>query len=213
MSSITGFIYYLQNPITGEIFYVGATECSLLMRLRTHYQHLREYERGLRKSNKRYEYLHKLRPIKATIHLLEIVIDRDRLEKQEIFHIRHFRKINPNLTNMTDGGKGKCTNKYYTENQMEDYISKISVANKNKKKPEGFAEHLSNIRLGIKNPSAKLLSPPIVCSKDGKYIDTFYYCFEINNFIGNRYAAQNVKAYIKRGGKFCYGFIWEYQTK
>ena len=71
MDTITGFIYYLQNPITGEIFYVGSTECSLKNRLRTHYQHLREYERGLRKHNKRYEYLLNLRPNKATIHLLE----------------------------------------------------------------------------------------------------------------------------------------------
>ena len=42
-----GFIYYLQNPVTGEIFYVGATETSLKNRLRTHYQHLSEALKGI----------------------------------------------------------------------------------------------------------------------------------------------------------------------
>ena len=101
------FIYYLQNPVTGEIFYVGATKISLTNRLRTHYQHLREFERGLRKSNRRYEYLLKLRPDKATIHLLEIVTDLELLDERECFYIKLMRKAYPNLTNMTDGGDRK----------------------------------------------------------------------------------------------------------
>ena len=130
MTAITGFIYYLQNPTTDEIFYVGSTECSLKNRLRTHYQHLREFERNLRKTNRRYEYLLKLRPLKATIHLLELVFTKEELEKREIFYIKHFRKINSNLTNMTDGGKGKCTSKYYTEKELEIYSLKISIDGK-----------------------------------------------------------------------------------
>jgi hypothetical protein len=79
-----GFVYYLQNPITSEIFYVGTTEISLKNRLRSHYQHLSEALNGKRKMNKRYEYLLNLKPLKATIHLLEIITEGN-LEEREIF--------------------------------------------------------------------------------------------------------------------------------
>ena len=74
-STILGFIYCLQNPITGEIFYVGCTETSLKNRLKTHYQHLKEYQNGKRNENKRYLYLEKMLPLKAEIILLEIVMN------------------------------------------------------------------------------------------------------------------------------------------
>ena len=124
-----GFIYYLQNPTTGEIFYIGSTQTSLLSRLRTHYQHLREFERGLRNTNKRYVYLQNLKPLKATIHLLEIVTTGN-LDERETYFIKLFRKLNANLTNMTDGGTGRCTSKYYTEQQMEAFCKKMSLTNK-----------------------------------------------------------------------------------
>lgn len=192
MNTITGFIYYLQNPVTGEIFYVGSTQCSLLNRLRTHYQHLREFERGLRKENKRYTYLASLRPVKATIHLLEIVTNISQLEEREIFYIKHFRKINPNLTNMTDGGRGKQTFKYYTEEQLENYSAKISVANSGKKKPEGFARNLSIKRKGLGNPATKELSNWIVSFYMGRVERMFKYGFEVNDFIGKKDAYGNV---------------------
>lgn len=122
-----GFVYYLQNPITSEIFYVGATEVSLKNRLRGHYQHLSESLNGKRKMNKRMQYLLDLKPLKATIHLLEIITEGN-LEEREIFYIKHFRDINPNLTNMTNGGPGKCTSLYYTEEEKIKFGHKISKA-------------------------------------------------------------------------------------
>lgn len=211
MENITGFIYYLQNPITAEIFYVGATQVSLKNRLRTHYQHLREFERGLRGPNKRYKYLVDLRPIKATISLLEFVTDINKLEEREIFYIKHFRKINPNLTNMTDGGTGKCTSKYYTEKQLEEYSKKISKALKGIKKPNGFSENLSFKRKGLGNPAAKEMNKWIVCFQEDKAIKLFKYGFEINSFINNnRYAHGNVVGLLKRNGLKSYNYSWKY---
>lgn len=201
-----GFIYYLQNPITSEIFYVGATEISLKNRLRTHYQHLSEAIKGQRKMNKRYEYLINLKEIKATIHLLEIVTEGN-LEDREMFYIKHFRKINPNLTNMTNGGPGKCTSLYYTEEEKIKFGHKISKSLKGKKKPEGFAENLSKQRKGLGNPATKEISIGWIVA-DKKYL--FKYGFEINEFISSKNAYGNIFNYFKNNRKGSpYGYQWE----
>ena len=201
-----GFVYYLQNPITGEIFYVGATEISLKNRLRTHYQHLSEAIKGKRKMNKRYEYLINLKEIKATIHLLEIVTEGN-LEDREMFYIKHFRKINPNLTNMTNGGPGKCTSLYYTKEEKIKFGHKISKSLKGRKKPEGFAENLSKQRKGLDNPATKEISIGWIVA-DKKYL--FKYGFEINNFISNKNAYGNIFSYFKHNRKGSpYGYKWE----
>ena len=201
-----GFIYYLQNPNTGEIFYVGATESSLKNRLRTHYQHLTEMKKGIRKTNNRYKYLLNLEPIKATIHLLEIVTEGNLFDREK-FYIQKFRDLNPNLTNMTIGGKGQFTSAFYTESQKSLIGQKISQKNRNKKKPKGFSEHLSNIRKGINNPAAKEISIGWIVA-DEKYL--FKYGFEINNFIGKKDAYGNVYKQFKYGriGK-PYNHKWE----
>lgn len=201
-----GFVYYLQNPITSEIFYVGATEISLKNRLRTHYQHLSEALKGKRKMNKRYEYLVNLKGIKATIHLLEIVTDGN-LEEREIFYISHFRNINPSLTNMTNGGPGKCTSLYYTEEEKIKYGHKISNSLKGRKKPEGFSENLSKQRKGLGNPATKEISIGWLVA-DNTYL--FKYGFEINEFISNKNAYGNIFNYFKNKRKGSpYGYKWE----
>lgn len=214
MGSNLGFIYYLQNPNTAEIFYVGSTTCSLANRLRTHYQHLREFERGLRGSNNRYEYLVKLRPDKATIHLLEIITDLALLDEREQFYIKHFREINPNLTNMTDGGRGQCTSKYYSDEQMLEYGIKISNAIKGKKKPEGFAENLSITRMGLDNPAARpLRNGGIILTEDRISFHWFKYGFEINKYFDNKHAYSNVLAVLKREGKIYIPTAYGYEAK
>ena len=205
-----GFIYYLQNPTTGEIFYVGATQISLKNRLRTHYQHLLEMKKGQRKSNKRYEYLLNLQPVKATIHLLEIVTDGNLFEREK-FYIKKFKEINPNLTNMTNGGQGQYTTEYYSEEQKIEYGQKISLALKGRKKPKGFSEHLSSIRKGLNNPAAKEIPIGWIVA-DEKYL--FKYGFEINEFISNKHAYGNIFNYFKfkRTGT-PYGHKWELFSK
>lgn len=201
-----GFVYYLQNPITSEIFYVGATEISLKNRLRTHYQHLTEAKKGLRKMNKRYEYLINLKEVKATIHLLEIVTEGN-LEEKEMFYIKHFRDINPNLTNMTNGGPGKCTLLYYTDEEKIKFGHKISKQLKGRKKPHGFAENLSKQRKGLGNPATKEISIGWIVA-DKKYL--FKYGFEINRFISNNNAYGNVFSHFKNKRKGTpYSYQWE----
>lgn len=202
-----GFVYYLQNPQTAEIFYVGSTQVSIKNRLRTHYQHLKEFEKGLRKSNKRYEYLQKLRPYKAEIHLLEIVTNAD-LDEREIYYINFFRTVNPNLTNMTEGGRGGCINKYYTEKELEQLSTKISLANKGRKKPEFFSKNLSVTRTGLGNPAAKELVNWIISFKDGTPEKLFKYGFEINQLIGNKHAYGNVHKAMKDKTYNPYKRIW-----
>lgn len=201
-----GFVYYLQNPITAEIFYVGATETSLKNRLRTHYQHLSEAIKGKRKMNRRYEYLLNLKEKKATIHLLEIITEGN-LEEREMFYIKHFRDINPNLTNMTEGGPGKSTSKYYNLEEKIELGSKISKSLKGKKKPEGFSENLSKQRKGLGNPATKEISIGWIVA-DKKYL--FKYGFEINKFISNNNAYGNIFNYFKNKRKGSpYGYKWE----
>jgi hypothetical protein len=204
-----GFIYGLQHPVTGEIFYVGATQVSLKNRLRTHYQHLKEYQRGKRTINNRYVYLELLLPKKAEICLLELVINND-LDKREVHYIKKYRKSNPKLTNMTDGGKGMCTSKYYTEQQKTQYGIKISTANKDKSKPIGFKEHLSKIRKGVSNPAArKLPHGGIVCFSGNTPIKLFTYGFEINDFMGTKNAYSNTLRVMNSPIHTAYKYTWK----
>ena len=132
-----------------------------------------------------------MKPIKAQIHLLEIVTTGN-LDDREIHFINFFRKLNPLLTNMTDGGKGKSTSKYYTEEELENYSKKLSLSLKGKKKPIGFSENLSKNRKGILNPGAKELKDWIVSVNNGKPEKLFKYGFEINNFLRNKHAYGNI---------------------
>lgn len=201
-----GFIYYLQNPVTGEIFYVGATETSLKNRLRAHYQHLSEALKGQRKMNRRYEYLSNILPNKAKIGLLEMVIDNN-LEEREIFYISKFRELNPNLTNMTNGGAGKCTSLFYTEEEKIKFGHKISKSLKGKKKPKGFAENMSIKRKGLGNPATKEISIGWIVA-DKKYL--FKHGFEINSFLNNKNAYGNIFSFFKNKRKGSpYHLEWE----
>lgn len=196
---IRGNIYYLQNPTTGEIFYVGATHKPIKNRLKGHYAHLKEAQKGIRKMTKKFEYLQNMLPVKATIHLLESFEGTiEDLDKKEIEYIEFFRKNYPNITNMTDGGRGGWTSKEYDDEEAEAYGKRLSDALKGRKKPEGFSEHLSQQRKGKGNPAAKELKEWIVM--DEKYL--FKYGFEINNFFNNQNAYGNIYAHFyKRNGR------------
>ena len=213
-SHFLGFIYFLQNPNTGEIFYVGATQCSLNNRLRTHYQHLREFERGLRKENSRYRYLQNLRPDKAKIVLLETVYSKEKLDEREIFYISHFRELNPNLTNMTNGGSGGYTAEFYEEGETIIFRNKISMVNKGRPKPEGFAENMSKARMGINNPAAKLIkNGGIIATKDKIDFIWFKYGFEVNEFFSNKYAYGNANTRLNNIKSTLVPRVYGYEIK
>jgi len=206
-----GFIYVLKHPETDEIFYVGATTKSLMDRLRVHYQHIKEAKEGRRKPTKKMKYLIALGDKKCKIELIDFVIDGDihELEKQ---YIKFYREQNINLTNMTDGGQGSFTSKYYSEKEKKIYGRKISEALKGKPKPKGFAENLSKKRKGTNNPASKPIKNGgiLMFSKTGELKKHFIYGFEVDKYFNNKNAYGNIYRFVGNKTNFPYGykFIW-----
>lgn len=193
-------IYGLVSPINGQIVYVGMTTLKIEVRLKQHYWHLNECNKGERNSNKRFEYLNSISPLKVSIKLLK-TFDSDNAfslspKFYESFYIKKYRNINPNLLNETDGGIGDNTFKYKSSNEIKEIGIKISNKLKGRKKPKGFAEHLSEIRKGSNNPMAKPLESPIYivdCNTCKRLKGSFMYGYQINEFLGIDKAWSNVK--------------------
>lgn len=217
------YIYGLVSPIDESVVYVGCTTISLEHKLKQHYWHLNEALRGNRGMNKRFVYLNNLLPLKVSITLLYSFDENtSNLNSKfwEEFYINKYRKINPNLLNETDGGKGNNTHKYKTIEEIHNINDKISQSLKGKKKPKGFAEHLSEIRKGLGNPATKRLKEPIYAYNAYSKIlikKPFNYGFEVNNFLHRNDAWSNVKKNInkKTNASYCidkyhrcYGFYW-----
>lgn len=216
-------IYGLVNPITNEVVYIGSTSFTLEHRLKQHYWHLNEVEKGTRKTNKRFEYLKSLLPNKVNIILLkEIDLTKSSLSASfyEKYYIELYRKKNPNLLNEAKGGTGGNTHKYKTTSEIKDIGTKISNRLKGRSKPAGFAEHLSKIRKGLGNPNTTKLNKPVyavnIYSRK-RLPHNFNYGFEINNFLHRNNAWSNVKKAINKsnnrnGNKLdfqvCYGYYW-----
>lgn len=213
-------IYGLKSPIDGQIVYVGATTKSLDFRLKQHYWHLNEVINGTRKSNKRFEYLKSILPLKVSIISLYETDDVNGLKFYENRYIEQYRKINPNLLNETDGGIGENTHKYKSSEEIKNLGIKISNKLKGKSKPKGFAEHLSKIRKGSGNPMARPLDTPIYCiniNTHKRLKGFFMYGYQINQFLNTKNAWSNVKKAINhpnnRNGshldyQVCYGYYW-----
>jgi hypothetical protein len=92
---------------------------------------------------------------------------------------------------------------------MEEYSKKISIANKGKAKPIGFAENMSLTRQGINNPNAKELEYYIVGIK-GKKAIVFKYGFQINNYLNKKDGYGNVLKALKKDIGTPYGIKWIY---
>lgn len=207
-----GFIYYLKNPITNEVIYIGSTTVSLKERLRNHYAHLLEAVKLKRKMNPRLKYLQDLLPTKVRIELLEIVDEED-LDWTEQLYIGVFKSWGYNLLNMTDGGRGGFTWKYFNTTQRAISAAKISFKNKGRKMPSHNIQLLKESRLGINNPAAgKSKIGPVICFKDNMPLMMFKYGFEVNSFIGKKDAWSNVaKAILQkdRENHKPYGYQWK----
>ena len=194
-----GFIYCLKNPTTNEIFYIGATESAPKDRLKGHYSHFKEYLKGHRSSNKRFEYLKSIWPKIAVIELLEIV-QNGYLYQREIDYIAKYSKI-CNLTNQTVGGEGGDTFTLQDSKSKQEISELIRQSQIGKKKPEGFAENLSKNRIGKRNPmcgTSKL--GWVICFKENEPIKLMKFPFEITEFLDNLYGIENHKSHKNAAG-------------
>lgn len=206
-------IYALVHPITKEIVYVGQTTKTLIERLKGHYWKLNEANRGERTLTSLFKYLNDIKPLELEIVLLTEV-ESNEANEAEIYYITECRKGNPNLLNETNGGIGGNTIVNKTEEQKRIIGNKISSILSGKAKPEGFAEHLSDIRTGKGNPMAKVLNPKIVVLKstnNNSIIRSFDYVFEINAFLDDAHAGSNiVKQLKKRPYTRSKGYVFRY---
>ena len=175
-------IYRLVNPIDNSIVYVGQTTEPISERIKGHYWKLNEVKRGERNWTKLFHYLNNLLPIKVSIEIIKTIDTTDKFNEGnflENYYIKKYLKEGHPLLNETDGGIGNNTSKYKSNEEKTTIGLKISNKLKGKKKPVGFAEHLSKIRKGINNPMAKELNPKIACYKGFDLIKVFNYSFEM----------------------------------
>lgn len=216
-------IYGLVSPIDGQVVYIGVTSHSVDFRVKQHYWHLNEVNYGRRNNNKRFEYLKSILPLKVTGILLKQVDDTTStlsIDFWEKYYIDKYFKINPNLLNETDGGRGGNTYKYKNDTEIKTIGEKISRALKGKPKSKKFADNLSTSRKGLGNPGTKKLNEPIYAVNyisRKKLKKVFYYGFEINEFLNKGNAWSNVRKAInhinRRNGsnldfQVCYGYYW-----
>ena len=184
-------IYALVHPITKEVVYVGQTTKSLSERLKDHYWKLNEANRGKRTLTPLFKYLNDLKSLMVEAILLKEVD-----------------------TNEANGGIGGNTISNKTDEEKKAIGNKISNILSGKSKPDGFAEHLSDIRTGKGNPMAKVLNPKIVVLKstnNNSIIRSFDYVFEINAFLDDAHAGSNiVKQLKKRPYTRSKGYVFRY---
>ena len=194
-----GFIYALKDPRTKQVFYIGATESAPKDRLIGHYSHFKEYLEGKRNGNKRFSKFEEFFPELAEVEILKIV-QNDYLYKFEIEYIKTYSK-NFELTNQTFGGEGGDT---FT---LQNYVNKLKISDliavkNSKKKPDGFAENLSNIRMGSNNPMAGKTTMPktIIFDFDYKPIKLIKAPFEIAEFFDSQFGKEEHKKHAGRAG-------------
>lgn len=203
-------IYFLQHPITLEIFYVGATTKDLNYRLGQHYRQLLEVQNGNRRTNNRFNYLAAMHGSMAKIILIDEVEKSD-CKIMESMYIGLFRSWGFNLTNTAGGGVGGHTSEYLGAIAKKRVGLKISNALKGKRKPAGFAEAMSEKRKGLNNPmGGKTKYEPVAqISNDDKTIKIFTNRVEITQAGFDPTCALRA---AKRKGT-CGGYKWRFKSE
>lgn len=104
-------IYGLSDPLTKEVMYVGKTLQTLKRRLSCHI-HCAKYDKTPRDL-----WIFNLikKNLKPQIFLIED-IDESIWREKEVYWISYYRNINPELTNLSDGGAGPTGLKRCEEN-------------------------------------------------------------------------------------------------
>lgn len=204
-------IYYLKDPTTNEIIYVGKTIYALNYRLNYHYAKLHECQKGKRNYTPLFRYLENLLPIKVVIELIEEVTESEQNYKER-YYINKYRNKYNNLLNQTFGGNGGNTYKLKSKDELKSIGDKISKKLKGKPKPKGFSEHLSAMRKGKNNPSAKKLNNAIIAITNDVIVARFQYLYEINDFLNDKYSSTNIiRALVDKTVCNCKGYRFKYE--
>lgn len=200
-----GFIYCLKNPITDEVFYVGATESAPKDRLSGHYQHFKEYLNFKRSGTKKFKYFEDIWPEIAKVELIEI-IQNDYLYEIEKKYIKSYSE-KFTLTNQTIGGEGGDTFTLQDSIDKEKISKLISDKQSGKKKPPGFAENLSKTRMGKNNPMGGTGTMPncIIFDLDDTPLKLITAPFQITEFLDSVYGKDEHKKHAGRTGNISKG--------
>lgn len=139
------YIYFLTDPVTNEIRYIGQTSFKLKRRL---YSHIRDASNTNINTHKT-KWINKLKrqgynPVIKVLQFFENISNED-LNNAEIYWIKHFKELGNNLTNSTDGGSGL---KGYIAS--EETCRKISESNRGKKHSEETKRKLAEMFRGSK---------------------------------------------------------------
>ena len=208
------YIYGLKDPFSEQVIYVGQTIFKPDVRLQQHYWKLNEVKRGERNWTKLFHYLDDLLPNKPIPFIIKELDSNDKfsnLDFYEKYYIDKYIKEGYKLLNETKGGKGENTYIFKKKKKKRNIGIKISKKLKGKPKPPGFGDHLREIRLGKNNPMCKGLIHKIACyTKDGIFIRTFSYSYEIDDFIGKKGSYSNIVKQIGMYNRFPYGYMWKY---
>jgi group I intron endonuclease len=116
-------IYYLQDPISMKIRYIGKTENSLEKRLIGHVHEAKKYK-NLHK--KHWFALLAKQGLKPNIILLKEV-DDDKWEEEERYYIQKFKNEGHDLINVFEGGNGwtsNCVKKLWQNKEYRDFHTK-----------------------------------------------------------------------------------------
>lgn len=192
-------IYGLVNPDDNVIFYVGCTNKTLRERLRHHYDSTREAANtDRRKISKRHQFIIDIYPTIADIVLLDVANETNWQDKEREY-IAKYRLINPNLTNVADGGIGGDTYSNLSDEDKAIRSEKASEALTGRAKPEGFGEALSKARKGTGNPryGFSKYGKIVHITEDNVVIKTYEAGIEFVEEFGDYYYGNLIKALSK----------------
>ncbi len=217
-------IYTLNDPISGDVRYIGQTFRTLKTRLR---EHLRD---KITNQHKMY-WIIKLSKLNLTpkIVLIKENLNKEECNRLEIEYIKTYKEAGYKLINITNGGDGTTgykflsdrtgdKNSFYNKKHSEEtkkFLSEIRgslMTKENKEKLSKLAkERWSNIPEDIKMSNIinqKNRKDIGQYTLDGGFITKFISLRQIERDLG--YFRANITPCLKGEFKQAYGYIWKY---